>query len=401
MFGASFYFPLSLAIQEGNRSSTPSRPIRTPRASSELADRLTFSARLVPGQARQGDRDPGSRGRLSAVSRCEVQLVDRVRSGLAHGRRARGRESVLLADPARVRRRRPSGHAGQLSAADRKFKAQYINTGGIQDEGYDIQVDWGIGNFNVNFQTSFLDLYSVSPFPGAAFIDYTGTTHNSSFDYRFFSTVRWGKGPMSVGAAHAVSSVAQASFRVPHLPCSASTRTSSSISSAAGTSSSAGSCAAASTTYSTRIPSGSADDHRTTRSERRTRITIRSVVVFPRSARSGCDGRRRELANRHCLKSRPRRPLGLRGAGSALADRSLDLRRRLCRAYRRSGAARPRPRGGPLRSARRAPRSARASSSASRLCPSAVSMSRATVVSSFRDSPSSDFARAEPCVQLR
>ena len=39
----------------------------------------------------------------------------------------------------------------------------------------------------------------MSPFPGAAFTDYTGTTQNSSFDYRFFSTVRWGKGPMSLG----------------------------------------------------------------------------------------------------------------------------------------------------------------------------------------------------------
>jgi iron complex outermembrane receptor protein len=88
-----------------------------------------------------------------------------------------------------------SGNTG----SDRKYSARYINEGGIKDDGYDIQVEWGVGNFDVNFLASVLSTYAESPFPGAAFIDYTGTTQNSSFKYRFFSTLRWGKGPLGIG----------------------------------------------------------------------------------------------------------------------------------------------------------------------------------------------------------
>jgi iron complex outermembrane receptor protein len=83
--------------------------------------------------------------------------------------------------------------------ADRKYSARYINQGGIKSEGVDLQVDWGIGAFNWNIQASFLQDYSESPFPGADFIDYTGTTVNSSFDYQLFSTLSYNKGPMSIG----------------------------------------------------------------------------------------------------------------------------------------------------------------------------------------------------------
>ena len=85
------------------------------------------------------------------------------------------------------------------TASDRKYNARYVNEGGIKEDGYDIQVEWGVGNFNVNFLTSVLSTYAESPFPGAAFVDYTGTTQNSSFKYRFFTTLRWGTGPLSIG----------------------------------------------------------------------------------------------------------------------------------------------------------------------------------------------------------
>src|SRR5262249_47228022 len=102
---------------------------------------------------------------------------------------------------ARIRREYVGGipmTAGNFGA-DRQYGAQYVNEGGIASKGYDVQADWKIGNFDVNLETSVLDLYAEQSFPGAPFVDYTGSVHNSSFDYRFFSTARWGKGPLSVG----------------------------------------------------------------------------------------------------------------------------------------------------------------------------------------------------------
>jgi outer membrane receptor protein involved in Fe transport len=88
--------------------------------------------------------------------------------------------------------------------ADRKFSARYINQGGIESEGIDVQVDWGrslgaMGAFNMNVQASFLDKYATAAFPGAEFIDYTGTTNNSSFDYLLLSNFTYTRGAMNVG----------------------------------------------------------------------------------------------------------------------------------------------------------------------------------------------------------
>jgi outer membrane receptor protein involved in Fe transport len=94
--------------------------------------------------------------------------------------------------------------------ADRKFSAQYINQGGINTEGIDLQFDWGFGfadagldmipgSFHMNILASILNAYEESPFPGGDFIDYTGTTFNSSFDYQLFSTFRYSNGPLSIG----------------------------------------------------------------------------------------------------------------------------------------------------------------------------------------------------------
>jgi outer membrane receptor protein involved in Fe transport len=94
--------------------------------------------------------------------------------------------------------------------APRKFKAQYINQGGIKSRGIDVQFDWrtdlvdmGLsdlpGSFSVNVLASYLDSYAVAPFPGGAFVEYAGTTTNSSYDYRVFSTFGYANGPWSVG----------------------------------------------------------------------------------------------------------------------------------------------------------------------------------------------------------
>jgi outer membrane receptor protein involved in Fe transport len=83
--------------------------------------------------------------------------------------------------------------------ADRKYKAQYINQGGIETAGYDLVVDWRVGNFDVNFQGSLLDNYSEAAFPGAQFVDYTDTSYNNSFQYRTFTTVQYARNSFSVG----------------------------------------------------------------------------------------------------------------------------------------------------------------------------------------------------------
>jgi outer membrane receptor protein involved in Fe transport len=87
---------------------------------------------------------------------------------------------------------------GNFGAA-RRYNARYINQGGLTSEGIDLQADWSVGDFNVNVLASFLENYSESPFPGAAFIDYTGTEFNSSFDYRLFSTVNYSSNALSIG----------------------------------------------------------------------------------------------------------------------------------------------------------------------------------------------------------
>jgi iron complex outermembrane receptor protein len=87
---------------------------------------------------------------------------------------------------------------GNFGAA-RRYNARYINQGGLLSEGVDVQTDWTVGNFNVNILASFLENYSESPFPGAAFIEYTGTEFNSSFDYRLFSTVNYTNNKLSMG----------------------------------------------------------------------------------------------------------------------------------------------------------------------------------------------------------
>ena len=107
---------------------------------------------------------------------------------------------------------------GDPYGASRKYQAQYINQGGIQSRGIDSEVDWGLrfgdvgalqsipGGFDINIVGNYLDRYAVSPFPGASYINYTGTVTNSYFRYKVLSTFTYTVGPASVG------------FRWQHLP---------------------------------------------------------------------------------------------------------------------------------------------------------------------------------------
>ena len=108
--------------------------------------------------------------------------------------------------------------AGDFYGAPRNYLSPYVNQGGIQDRGIDMELDWGLrfantqllswvpGGISVNIVGSYLDRYAVSPFQGAAYINYTGTTTNNSYRDRVLSTFAY-----SVGAANL-------GFRWQHLP---------------------------------------------------------------------------------------------------------------------------------------------------------------------------------------
>lgn len=198
VFGFGFYFPLSLAIQEGNQGlQNETSDTYTAGIVMSLADRLSLSVDWYQVKLDNAIAIPGH---AAVYQQCFDPKYNPL-MGSAAGSHSGAELAAGNPFCALIQREWVGGAPltpGNFGA-DRKFKAQYINSGGIDTEGYDIQLDWGIGNFNVNFQTSLLNLYSVAPFPGAAFVDYTGTTFNDSFDYRFLTTLRWGKGPLSIG----------------------------------------------------------------------------------------------------------------------------------------------------------------------------------------------------------
>jgi hypothetical protein len=108
--------------------------------------------------------------------------------------------------------------AGDFYGAPRNYIAPYVNEGGIQSRGIDLELDWGLrfgdtdlfksvpGGISVNIVANYLDRYAVSPFQGAAYINYTGTITNNSYRDRVLSTFGYSVGPASFG------------FRWEHLP---------------------------------------------------------------------------------------------------------------------------------------------------------------------------------------
>jgi iron complex outermembrane receptor protein len=98
--------------------------------------------------------------------------------------------------------------AGGVYGADRKFKAQYVNLGGIRTKGFDVQLDWASsfsalglssipGVLSANVQYSYLDSWAEAPFPGSEHLEEKGTGVN--FDYRVFTTLGYSNGSYSMG----------------------------------------------------------------------------------------------------------------------------------------------------------------------------------------------------------
>jgi outer membrane receptor protein involved in Fe transport len=200
VFGLTSYYPFAVAAQEGN-SKLESESADTYTAgvviSPKFAERLSI---VIDWYKIALDRAIGAPAHDAVYQRCMDAKYNPL-IGSAPGTYT-GAE-LAAGNPFCGRIRREYVGGGPLTpgnfGADRKYDAQYVNEGRIESGGYDIHVDWGIGNFDVQLEASVLDHYSESQFPGAPFIDYKGTAQNSSFDYRLFSTAGWRKGPLSVG----------------------------------------------------------------------------------------------------------------------------------------------------------------------------------------------------------
>jgi iron complex outermembrane receptor protein len=112
--------------------------------------------------------------------------------------------------------------AGDFYGAPRNYISPYVNQGGIQSRGIDLELDWGLrfgdtdllksvpGGISINIVGNYLDRYAVSPFQGAAYINYTGTITNDSYRDKVLSTFAYSVGPATLG------------FRWQHLPAAGS-----------------------------------------------------------------------------------------------------------------------------------------------------------------------------------
>ena len=98
---------------------------------------------------------------------------------------------------------------GDPWGAGRNYNAPYINQGGIKSEGLDAEFDWSVrptdsggkipGTFGLNVTGTYLKEYAVQTFAGQPAVDDSGTTVNSSFRYKLFTTLTYALGPASGG----------------------------------------------------------------------------------------------------------------------------------------------------------------------------------------------------------
>ncbi len=201
VFGATFNFPFSIGITEGN-----------PNLQSEEADTMTFGMVLsfdtVTFSADLFDIDVtdaiGTPAFATIYRQCMDPafnpLVASAPGSVTGAQLAAGNPFCSLINREYVGATPQQGATG----AARTFDARYFNQGGLVVKGLDLQLDLnfdvgGAGRLNTNFQATVLDEYSETAFPGAIPVDYTGTTFNSSFDYRVFTTVRYQRSAWGLG----------------------------------------------------------------------------------------------------------------------------------------------------------------------------------------------------------
>lgn len=203
VFGAETYFPFDLAVEAGN-----------PNLKSEQAETITAGVVITS----PFESDLLANMQLS-IDYYKIEILDAIdvpQHGTVYQQCMTAEFNSFIGDA-------PGSHTGAEMAAnnpfcdliqreyvgngfqdygaDRRFNAAYINQGAIVTEGIDVQLDWAgdfdFGGLGVNMLVSFLDEYSVAPFPGAELIDYTGTMRNFSFDYQVLTTFSYSSGPFS------------------------------------------------------------------------------------------------------------------------------------------------------------------------------------------------------------
>lgn len=210
VFGQTNAFPFSLAVQGGNPNLESEKAdtytigavIRSP-FESEALRRLTFSVDYYNIDI-EGAIDIPSH--LTVYQQC---LDAQYNSLIGDAPGSHSGEELAANNPyCQLIEREYLPAQGSLYGADRKFKAQYVNLGGIRTKGVDVQLDWaspfsGIGlsfipgTLSANLQYTHLNSWAEAPFPGAAFVENKGTGVN--FEYRVFATLGYNNGPYSMG----------------------------------------------------------------------------------------------------------------------------------------------------------------------------------------------------------
>jgi outer membrane receptor protein involved in Fe transport len=200
VFGATFNFPFSIGVVEGN-----------PNLLSEEAETMTFGMVLSFDKATLSadffDIDITQAIGTPAFASIYRQCMDATYNPLigsapttySGAELAAGNPFCALINREYVGATPQQGATG----AARTFDARYMNQGGIVANGLDLQLDlrFDVGGaaLNTNFQATILDEYSETAFPGAIPVEYTGTLFNSSYDYRLFTTVRYQQASWGLG----------------------------------------------------------------------------------------------------------------------------------------------------------------------------------------------------------
>lgn len=209
VFGGTGPFPFNLAITGGNPdlkseqadTVTIGTVLRSP-FEAEALRRLTLSIDYYKIDIKGAIAVPGA---LQVYQQCTDYAYNTL---LADAPGSHTGEELAAASPYCSLIQREYAPPQFIWGANRKFKAAYINMGGIRTSGVDVQVDWASsfaamgmesvpGALNVNVQYSWLDSYAISPFPGGEFVE--NKSRGSNFRYKLFSTVSYANGPFSMG----------------------------------------------------------------------------------------------------------------------------------------------------------------------------------------------------------
>jgi outer membrane receptor protein involved in Fe transport len=77
-----------------------------------------------------------------------------------------------------------------VTGGRQQVDAPYLNLGGIQTSGVDVQANWQGERLSVNFMVNYLNEYKTQTTPGSPFFEAAGTlAQGGQYDYRTYTTV--------------------------------------------------------------------------------------------------------------------------------------------------------------------------------------------------------------------